>query len=349
MTQPTFKLVDISNLSIGFDSPRILQDIQNEKETLKQFVLDESIISLMLSIGENGFSPIEPLIVIPLNSFEYEVIDGNRRLIASKILNNPHLINVQESIVKDVINEHKITPKEIPCLVFQNKEDVFIHLGYRHITGLKTWNMLKKAHFLFECYRNKPDEFSFNEKVREIAKSIGTRQEYVKQFLFGFQVYKAIEDNLFFKIENLNGKTFRFNVILESLKQENICNFLGIGILPFTSNLNLINLQKWTLWLFEKNLNGQTRVQENNLSDLDFLLSNKSAMELFESGRSLESVKSVMVNSDNSFYESVKKYAYILDDFDLYSIDEMSDKRNLETDLKRINSLTNRILKKISN
>ena len=347
MRQPTFKLVDIADLSIGLNSPRILQDLHNEKEILKHFVLDESIVSLMLSIGENGFSPIEPLIIFPVNNLEYEVIDGNRRLIASKILNNSDLISVQESTIREVINGCKIIPKEIPCLVFENREDVFIHLGYRHITGLKTWNMLNKAYFLNECFKNKSVELPFEQKIQEIAKSIGTRKEYVRQFLFGFQVYKAIEDNLFFKIENLNCKTFRFNVILESLKQENICNFLGIDILPFISNLNLINLQKWTTWLFEKNLNGQTRIQENNLSDLDFILSNKSATELFESGRSHESIKSDIVKSDNSFYESIKKYAYVLDDFDLYSIDEMSDKRNLETDLKRINSLTNRILKKI--
>ena len=349
MRQPTFKLVDIADLSIGFNNPRILQDLHNEKEILKHFVLDESIVSLMLSIGENGFSPIEPLIVFPVNNLDYEVIDGNRRLIASKLLNNSDLINVQESTIREVVSGCKIIPKEIPCLVFDNKEEAFIHLGYRHITGLKTWNMLQKAHFLYECYQNKSEGLSFEQKIQEIAKSIGTRKEYVRQFLFGFQVYKTIENNLFFKIENLNSKTFRFNVILESLKQENICNFLGINTFSFTSELNLINLQKWIIWLFEKNLNGQTRLQENNLSDLDIILSNKSAIELFESGYSLESAKSTMGKSDNSFYESVKKYAYILDDFDLYSIDEMSDKRNLETDLKRINSLTNRILKKISN
>ena len=349
MIQPTFKLIGIAHLSFGFGSPRILRDLQTEMETLEHFVLDESIVSLMLSIGENGFSPIEPLIVFPINNFEYEVIDGNRRLIASKILNNPNLINVQQSIIREVINGCKIIPKEVPCLVFENKEDVFIHLGYRHITGLKTWNILKKARFLHKCYQNKPEELSFDEKIREIAKSIGTRKEYVKQFLFGFQVYKTIEDNLFFKIENLNSKNFQFNIILESLKYENICNFLGIDLLPFTSSLNLINLQKWTIWLFEKNVNGQIKIQENNLSDLDAILSNKSATELFESGSSLESVKSIMGKSDNSFHDSVKKYAYILDDFDLNSIDKISDKKNLETDLKRMNSLTNRILKKLSN
>ncbi|MDZ7896575.1 MAG: ParB/Srx family N-terminal domain-containing protein [Arcicella sp.] len=349
MIQPTFKLVDIADLSIGFSSPRILQDSQNEKETLTHFFLDESMISLMLSIGENGFSPIEPLIVTSVNNLEYEVIDGNRRLLASKILNNPNLIDVQQSTIREIISGCKIIPKEVPCLVFENKKDVFIHLGFLHITGLKTWNMLKKAHFLHECYQNKSDELSFDEKIREIAKSIGTRKGYVKQSLLGFQVYKAIEDNLFFKIESLNGKTFRFNIILESLKQENICKFLGINVSYFTSDLNLINLQKWTIWLFEKNLQGRTRIQENNISDLDIILSNESAIELFESGHSLETAKSVIGKSDNSFFESVKKYAYILDDFDLYSVDKIPDKRNFEIDLKRISTLTNRILKKISN
>jgi hypothetical protein len=183
MRKTTFKLINISDLSFGFGSPRISQDLQTEMETLKHFVLDESIVSLMLSIGENGFSPIEPLIVFPINNFEYEVIDGNRRLIASKILNNSDLVNVQQTTIREIISGCKIIPKEIPCLVFENKEDVFIHLGYRHITGLKTRNMLKKAYFLYECYQNKSGELSFDEKVREIAKSIGTRQKYVKQFL----------------------------------------------------------------------------------------------------------------------------------------------------------------------
>jgi hypothetical protein len=349
MKQPIFKLIKLSSLSIGFDSPRLLKDLQNEKEVNAYFVLDESLVSLMLSIGENGFSPIEPLIVAPTNNLEYEVIDGNRRLIASKILNNPDLIHVQQSLISKIINGCKIIPKEVPCLVFESKQDVFNHLGYKHIASSKTWDMLKKAHFLYECYNNKSEKLSFDEKVTEIAKSVGTRKEYVKNFILGFQVYKAIEDNLFFSIENLTHKNFRFNVILESLKQENISKFLGINFLSFTTEFNLINLQKWTKWFFEKDLHGQTRIQENRLSDLELILSNESAIKLFESGHSLESAKSVMRECDNSFFESVKKYAYILDDFDFYSVDEIPNKRNLETDLKRINSLTNRILKKISN
>lgn len=290
MTYPFFKLVDIENLSIGFQSPRISQNLNTESDIIKYFVLEHSITSLMMSIGENGFSPIEPLVVYPINDFEYEVIDGNRRLIASKILNNQSIVDVNANSIAKIINESKVIPKAIPCLIFQNKEDILIHLGYKHISNNQTWLMLKKARYIFHLYQSKPHTLSFEEKTREIAKSIGTRRQYVNKFLLGFEIYKVIEENTFFRIKDLNDKTLHFNYILESLNYDNICQFLGINSVPFTSKINLVNLEKWTKWFFEKDSLGRVKVHLDTIYELNMILENKVNLEKFDNGIAINEI-----------------------------------------------------------
>ena len=90
---------------------------------------------------------------------------------------------------------------------------------------------------------------------KEIAKMIGSRMDYVRRVLVGFEVYRVIEEEKnFYSIRDLNDKSFYFNYIVDSLNHTNIRNFLGVDFdasYP-TQDLSGENLSKWTHWLFEK-------------------------------------------------------------------------------------------------
>jgi hypothetical protein len=46
-----------------------------------------------------------------------------------------------------VLEETTKRPKSIPCIVFDRKEQIMQYLGYRHVTGIKSWSVASKAHF----------------------------------------------------------------------------------------------------------------------------------------------------------------------------------------------------------
>ena len=147
--QPESKRIEIALLKLNSSNPRIPQALhsKSEQEIIEYLLLEASTIELMQAIGENDYFPGEQLLVVK-DQKKYCVIEGNRRLTAVKLLNNPELATVQKSKVNKVYNEAKFHPAEIPCLIFSDSTDILKYLGYRHITGIKSWGLLEKARYL---------------------------------------------------------------------------------------------------------------------------------------------------------------------------------------------------------
>jgi hypothetical protein len=60
---------------------------------------DESIIELMLAIGQHDFFVGEALLVVK-NGDGFTVVEGNRRLTSLKLLSNPSLATIRVNKVK---------------------------------------------------------------------------------------------------------------------------------------------------------------------------------------------------------------------------------------------------------
>ena len=108
-------------------------------------LLDASIIELMLAIGQSGFFVGEALLVVPVGDDSFTVIEGNRRLASLKLLSEPELATVQKNKIATVISETTERPVLIPCIIFSTRDEITKYLGYRHITGIKSWGVLAKA------------------------------------------------------------------------------------------------------------------------------------------------------------------------------------------------------------
>lgn len=279
---------------------------------------------------------------------KYRVIEGNRRLSAVKLLNNPELATVQKSKVQKVFEDTSERPTEIPCLVFQTDDEIRKYLGYRHITGIKEWRLMEKARYLNDLKETLfPDE-TINQASREIAKMIGSRMDYVRRVLVGFEVYRIIEDESFYKIRDLDDTTFYYNYIIDSLNKTNIRDFIGVDFNnpePLI-NLDTENLKKWTHWLFEKNDQNKTRLIGNSsdLNDLNIIVGSPDALEAFDTkGYPLEKAKELTGEFDKVFenfiinaYGNLKKADEMVIRVKDFYID-------LDDDLRKINLLTNKI------
>jgi len=279
------KYITLTQLQLDYKSPRLPIDSSNENDIIEWMLQGASILELMLSIGENGFFIGESLLIVKETN-QYIVIEGNRRLTALKILNNPELATLHKRKIKQVLDETTYRPKDIPCILFEKREEILKYLGYKHITGVKSWSIFSKAKYLYE---SKDNNKNITYQSRELAKKIGSRSDYVKRLIIGYEVYNIIKNEKFYNIDKLNKDTLHFNYISDFLRYENINNFINVDLdseNPLV-NLNKQNLQILIQLFFERNRN-DFYVNTENLSKLNKIFLNTIVSQKFLNGLSLE-------------------------------------------------------------
>lgn len=306
--------VPISHLRFDPQNPRLVASSVNgndEQEVLKWMLNDATIIELMTSIGEQGYFPGEPLLVVPVNGDKgvYEVVEGNRRLSAVKLLLSPQLAPVRKKAVELASQQASNKPDQLPVIVYPKREEVLDYLGYRHITGVKPWGPLAKAKYLDQL-RLSLKEQQPEAQFRVLAKLIGSRADSVARQLTGLRVYEEIENSSFFKIRGLDSESLEFGVLTTALGYSNISEYLGLASNIDTSlkGLRKDSLKKLTSWLFEKSPEGKTRVGESRkLKDLNKVVGNEVALREFEKGLPLDDAVLLTDAPIESFRTAVEK------------------------------------------
>jgi hypothetical protein len=326
-TNQKFQNIPVSNLKLDLFNPRMPKSKQgkDEKSVIEYMLLEASTLELMLAIGENDFFAGELLLVVPdpADKGKYVVIEGNRRLTAVKLLSNPSLSSVKKIAIKEIVENAKFKPIELPCLIFDNKNEILKYLGFRHITGVKSWRLLEKARYLYELKNT--DEFknlSFLNGSSEIAKVIGSSAAYVKRLLIGFELYKIVEDEAFYKIDGLNDTSFFLNYFTDSLNKDHIRNFINVDVNAENpvENINVVNLEKITNWWFKKS-EGQSRVSGDSegLKLLNSVIGNNIALAAFERGATIYEAYELTDDIDLQFERKVKDSLKFIEQADALS------------------------------
>lgn len=355
-SDPEFRKIPITELALDSTNPRLPKSLHgaSEDKILEYMLLDGSLIELMLAIGKNDFFMGEQLLVVPQvgkSGKKYKAVEGNRRLSAVILLNNPEKAKIQKRKVKQVIEDTDKRPKSIPCLVFEFEDDIYDYLGYRHITGIKEWKLLEKARYLNNLFHTNYKGTNFKNSCRELAKCIGSRRDYVERLVVGYEVFKIIEDNAFYKIVGLDDTTFWFNYIADSLNKDNICSFLNIQINDkqglIKESLDCDNLKRWVTWFFQKNQQGSTRLigDSKTLTLLNKVLGDDEARRAFvEDGISLTEAFELTDEVDFQFLTYLRNSIRLLERADSISLKVSHD----YFDIRELLNQTNRLLKKIA-
>jgi hypothetical protein len=312
MSKQNIEFITLDKLELDKQNPRLPSKFKkcqlSQKDIVNWMLSDASIIELMLAIGNAGFFIGEAILVIKEKNNNYTVIEGNRRLTSTILLSSPELANLHKKKIEQVLNETTHRPEKIPCIVFEDRSEINKYLGYRHVTGVKSWGILQKARYLTELKNDYPD-ISFPKQCRELAKSIGSRSDHVRKLLIAYQLYDLIEDSGFYKIKDLDESTIYFNYYAYSLSRDSIRNFIGVDIKSEKplEKIDEESLKELTQWFFEKNDQNKTRVMgdSKNLSMLDKILGDQEAREYFQtgSGSILDAYQIVSVSSDSFNHE----------------------------------------------
>jgi hypothetical protein len=158
------KRIHITQLLLDSENPRH-DVIKNQPEIIKQLLKTEQIYNLAKDIAKQGsLSPLEIIGILPAkNEEDYIVIEGNRRICACLLLNNPDLCP-SEQLVRKFRNLQKNSdyPNEISCVVFKSRDgaDHWIqlrHEGQQDGIGTKRWDASQIARYSEKRGRKSPN------------------------------------------------------------------------------------------------------------------------------------------------------------------------------------------------
>lgn len=282
--------VKLEKLKFDAKNPRLphrLQGITEDKLVIDYMVKYGNIVELMKSIAETGYSEEEPLLVVSNEDESYTVVEGNRRLAALKILNNPGLTNVRVQTIKETIDEAKYFPTEIPVILYEKREDVLGYLGYRHITGIKDWGSLEKARYLDQLYEMHINDEDNTKIYYKLAKMIGSHSGYVSKLHLALKLYNRANDEAYYGAD-ITEKQISFSWLTTALGYNGILKFLGLKATEASSleALNEENYRKLFIWMFDEDK--RIISDSRQICDLAVIVEDTNALQKLEKGSSVE-------------------------------------------------------------
>lgn len=307
----TIEHIDVENLLLDPDNPRLPEDLQGGKQTeiLRHIARHEAVEDLMAAIGRNGYFQGEPLVVYRNTADpkgKWRVIEGNRRLASVKLLLNPALYSERPSL-KEIANESpaKNKPSSLPVVKVDRREDSLPYLGSRHIVGVKAWEPLPKARYMLQLFNTTPKSKSAQERYRDVARRIGSgnRADYVRKNLNALAVYNLIASKGFFGDGDASELDFKFGVLYTALERASIAGYAGVVKYnvktdditkenhPILSprELSTEHVKELYSWCFRKDEKGQTVLGESrNIPKLASVLRSAEATSVLKRTKSLD-------------------------------------------------------------
>lgn len=143
---------EINVLDIYLDPENPRHESTKEQDKIIELLLTEQVLPLAKDIAKNGTNPLELMGVFKDDSGRYIALEGNRRLCALTLLNDPNLApsNYKKQF-QELSKEHSI-PSTISAVVFESRESANIWLERRHTgqqggIGVKDWNPSQQTRF----------------------------------------------------------------------------------------------------------------------------------------------------------------------------------------------------------
>lgn len=315
---PIAKDINVAELYFDPQNPRFAAlsfNRSDESEVIKYMLKEQSLIDLIVSIAEQGFFPGEPLLVYSDADGRMIVVEGNRRLSALKILQNPQLADLP-SVQAVVAADGAIRPDTAPCLQFERREDILGYLGFKHITGTKAWGSLEKAIYLNQLktllLQTKPELKDSHEEIHKIlARQIGSKSPTVGRTLAAYYIYQKGQDawGTFFKLQGVDGKQVDFSLIYTALSSPSIYGYLGLESATDVAqdDFNYDHGRNLFDWLFRENEFGATAVPDSRqIPLLARVLANDKATQRFKETRDLSLAYRLSDGYINAFEQTMR-------------------------------------------
>lgn len=271
----TYKTIKINELKLDLENPRFPEPADSQRDAINIMLENqgERLILMAKDIAEKGTDPSDNPIVVLDEDGLYVVAEGNRRISALKLLNNPELSNNQR--YKDTFQKIKLSMvhdiDEVMCAVFENDDSyehwvTLKHTGQNSGVGRVAWtNPEKERHlarhgsksFQYQIYFfMEQQSVIYKEilkykkyiKMTNLSRLLGTKEvrecfalESIDGYLFCHQPYASFLRDLGVMLQNmveLNDKgKVSFNVNRIRSKSDRIAYIHELGIFKPESTL----------------------------------------------------------------------------------------------------------------
>lgn len=292
-TQPERKHLPVDLLDFDPENPRFPPEVAKGDidELIERFVRDERLLEVISSIADQGYFEGEPLLVVK-HKTRYHVIEGNRRLAALKLLAGHVDVPDGRISIEEVCENAENRPEKVPCLIFENSTQILRYLGFRHITGIKSWSSLQKARYLKRMRDTFYREFEGRDQLKRLAREIGSRPDYVGQMLAALNVYEHAESKQFYEVKGLEPGEIDFSVLATALGYSSISEYAGMESRQDMSGENLCDehIKNLLTWMFVARANQKSILGESrNIKRMAAVVDSPDAIKLLIRDGNLDS------------------------------------------------------------
>jgi len=159
MSDYTEKDIPLTKLDLDLDNSRYSWNLESQREIIEWMTsgvknIGDKIFLLAKDIAVHGLNPSERVMVVPDEDDEkkYIVLEGNRRVTALKLLNNPDTAPLQwKNKYSQLVSKSGYQAfKNIPCVIIEDEEVAFHFMEVKHLgesggVGTVTWGAEEKA------------------------------------------------------------------------------------------------------------------------------------------------------------------------------------------------------------
>ena len=135
--------------------------VGNQREAIKTMIEDQGdkLLKLAEDITKEGLNPGDSIFVVKHEKHvnQYNVLEGNRRVTALKLLENPELIPEENKLLLNKFKKlserySKSRINKVPCILFSEDKDAehwieLKHTGQNDGVGTVSWDAQQKARF----------------------------------------------------------------------------------------------------------------------------------------------------------------------------------------------------------
>ena len=143
------EMIKVERVFLDLNNPRH-NPFKDQDEVIEYLCREEQVLELARDIAENGLNPLELFALIPSGYNAYVSAEGNRRLCALKLLNDPDLAPAHLRKDFEKAASGWILIKQLFAIVFKDHEAVKLwldrtHAGFALGRGRRQWNAEQKA------------------------------------------------------------------------------------------------------------------------------------------------------------------------------------------------------------
>lgn len=226
---------ETNNLHLDTENPRTDIGKKITESGVVKELMKEDVLVLSKDIAENGFLAASILMVVEENKNQV-VIDGNRRLLAVQILQNPEIIknSVSKKEFEQIQKISKDLSEDLSTLsgvLYPNRKEAEKEMAKMHLAGIavKSWKLIRQCRY-FQKRLAKEKDLS----IDTLAELLGIDKSRVKKNVKTYQLYGLAKDKLS-KIQNHEGKSiYNDDIFLTDKFQRLVVNEEGERFLGYS-------------------------------------------------------------------------------------------------------------------